>query len=479
MSRRLVLALGAGLLILGGVAFVLLRGGDPDGFLAAPRPEASTGEEEAPALAPSTLGVPFSIPLDLLVGLLEDAVPVTFGSMDERRSIPDRDRVELAFQLERRPFQASMRGDTARVEALVEYSLRAWYDPPVLPAISGSCGTGDGEERPRLRLVLEAPITMTEEWGLSTEANLTTLEPATDEERDRCEMTFLDFDVTGRVVDGARSFLEGQESTLDSLAASVELRHHFASWWETIRDPIQLTDSVWLVLGPETVRRGPIRGVGDSVRVDLSLAARPRVVVAPRPPRDTTSLPPLVAVSSAPTGIDARVEGLVDYRTASQFLERELVGTELEGGGRRIRLEGLELYGLGGSEVALEVRVSGDVEARLFLTGTPTLDSGDRVIAVPDLDFDVATQSVVLEAASWVRGLGLRQLLQERARWPAAQAEDWLGEWLRKGINREVSSALLIRGNVDGVSVEQVLPLTGDLRIHLDARAAAWIELLP
>lgn len=470
------LAAVIGVLVLAiGTVLLLVRDDAPSGRLEAPRPEAVAGADPE-AVPASSLGVPFTIPLDLLVGLLEDAVPPTFGSLEERRQVPDRERVELAFALERRPFQVAMRGDTVRLEAVVEYSLRAWYDPPILPAIGASCGTGDGP-RPRLHVVLEAPLSLTETWTLETEAKLTTLEPATDGERDRCEMTFLDFDVTDRVVEGAREFLEGHEETLDSLAASVELQPSFASWWETLREPIHLADSVWLVFGPEAVRRGPIRGEADSVHVDLELQARPRIVVGPRPPADSTGLPPLGTGGRA-SGVHATVEGMVEYGTASRFLNRELAGTVLEGADRRIRLDSLRLHGLGSGEIAVEVEVSGDLDARLFLTGTPALENDGRTLAVPDLDFHVATQNVVVEAASWLRGFGLRQLLRERARWPADEAEDWLAGWLDRGINREVSSTLVIRGAVGRVSVERVDPHPTDLRLRIAALADARIHLM-
>lgn len=472
--RRLALA-GTVLALVVAAAVLLWPDGRSD-LLEAPAPTVSSESEEPEPLAVSSMAVPMTIPLDILVGLLEDAVPRTYGSLDERQSLPDRGRTDLAFELERQPFHAVMDGNVVRIETLVEYGLQAWYDPPVLPELHGTCGTGDGP-RPRLRMVLEAPLSLTEDWSLATRADLTTLEPASDEDRDRCQMTFLDFDVTGRVVDGARGFLEGHERTLDSLAASVELRSSFESWWETLRDPIELDESVWLVLRPEAVRRGPIAGTADSVRVALALEARPSVVVGARPARDTASLPPLRA-GPTPPGIDILVEGRAEYGTASRFLQQELAGTELERQGRRIRIESLRVLGLGEGRVALEVRVSGDLRARLYLTGTPTLDRDGQVIAVPDLDFDVATENVVVQAASWLRGLGLLQLLRERARWPARPAEAWLSDWLRRGLNRDISSTLRIRGTVESLTVEEVRPLTADVWVRIEAKADARVLLI-
>lgn len=466
----------AGGVLLLAAAWLLLARPEDRGILEAPRP-AAVDSDAADSVPASSLVVPLVIPLDLLVGLLDDAVPRSYGSLDDRADVEGDDRTALAFELARGPFHATMSGDTARVEALVEYSLRAWYDPPVLPELDGSCGT-DGEPRPRLRVVYEAPLRLDADWTLSTEAALTTLEPATEETRDRCRMTFLDYDVTGHVVGAARSFLESHEETVDSLAASMALRSSFHDWWETLRNPIQLADSIWLVVGPEAVRRGTVRGSADSVRVELALQARPRIVVGPRPASSATTLPPLETGPTTP-GLELRVDGRAEYGTASHFLMEELEGTVVEREGRRLRLDSLRLLGLGDGRVAVEVLTSGDLDARLYMVGTPALDPGTGTVSVPDLDFDVATRNVVLEAASWLGPLGLRTLLRERARWSTGPAEEWLRTWLDRGLNRDVSSSLRVRGAVDTLLVEEIHPLPGALRVRIGARARARVQVLP
>ena len=462
----------AGLAVLAGLAGVVLWLSAP-GFLDPPPPQVVADAAPPPAPRPSSLSAPMGIPLSRLVALLNDAIPRTFGSMEERRALPGHDRTELAFTLERLPVRARMDGAVARVEGVIEYGLTAYYDPPVLPEVSGSCGTG-ADERKRLLIVIEAPLSLTEDWRLATRSRLVAVEPPTDEERDRCRVTFLGIDLTDRVVEGAREFLAEQERTVDSIAASLDLRPSFEGWWETLREPVELTDSVWLVLGPDSIRRGPLRGAGDSVWVDLALDARPTVVIGPRPVSDTTSLPTLTAGEVRP-GLDVLVEGVVDYATASRMLLGEFRGVELEHEGRRVTVDSLRVFGIGGGRVALDVVVSGDLSARLYFTGTPALDPLTQTISVPDVDFDVATADVVLAAASWVRQQGLRQLLRERARWPVAPAAQWLATWLDRGINRDISDDLGVEGEVLSVTPRSVHALRDHLLVRVAARAEARV----
>ncbi len=464
----------AALAVLVGVVFLRTLSGPR--LLEPPAPEGGPAATPLP-MESSSLVVPLSIPMEILRELLEEAVPTRWGDLDERHSIPGEDRTDLAFELRRRPFRVVMRGSTARVEALVEYSLRAWYDPPVLPELNGSCGVDD-EAPPRLRVVLEAPVTLTEDWSLATRTRVAAVEPAGDEDRDRCRMTFLDFDVTDRVVEGAREFLTEQVSEVDEMAASVELRPSFEEWWAILREPIELEDSIWLAMGPRGVTRGPVRGTPDSLRVDLALDANPRVVVGPRPPPDTTPLPPLRTGDVQP-GLDIVLQGRAEYGTVSRRLMQEVAGLRLEHEGRTIQVDSLELRSIGGGRVALGVRVSGDLAARLWLTGTPVVDTIGHIVHVPDLDFHVATLNVLVEAASWLRREEFRERLREKALWRAAPAEAWLRGWLVEGLNREISSDLRIRGVVDTLVVQGVQPLPDHFLIRIGARADAGVRILP
>ena len=465
-----------GAAVLGLLVLLALEATRPD-FLDAPAPELLPDDPRPPIARSSVLSVPIVIPLDRLVALLEEAVPREFGSLEERHDLPDNDRAAIAFALERGPFEVRMDGPVARVEATVEYAMRAYYDPPILPELSGSCGTGDDGLR-RLKVVIEAPLRLDAEWALATRSRLVELVPASDEERDRCEVTFLDVDVTDRLVEGARAFLAAQEATIDSVAGAIDLRDSFEAWWATLRDPIQLADSVWLVVGPDSIRQGRISGSGSTLRVDVALDARPTIVVGARPPQDTTSLPRLGAGDFEP-GLDILVEGRAEYGATADILRKELSGIQLEHEGRTLRLDSLDMLGIGGGRVALEVWVSGDRSGHLYFTGTPSYDESEGLVSIPDLDFDVPTEHLVVAAASWITSFGLRGMLRERARWPAAPITDWLRGWLEQGLNRDLSDDLRVVGEVDSLYVGEVYALRDHFLVRVAARASAEVSVRP
>jgi hypothetical protein len=290
-------------------------------------------------------------------------------------------------------------------------------------------------------------------------------------------VTFLDFDVTQRVLDGARTFVGDHLAAIDRAASRVDLRERATEWWQTLQSPIHLADSLWMVIQPEGITRGRVDGMGDSVSIPLALRAHPYVVAGPRPTVDLLELPALEIGEVSPH-LDVLVEGQADYGSVSSLLQQALGGTEVDGMGRRVQLDSLRVFGVGGGRLALEVLISGDAQARLFLTGTPRLVSDEERVWVPDLDFDIHTRDVVIAAASWLGSERLRAFLQERATWPAAPAVAWLTERLRDGLNQDISEELRISGDVQSVEILGILARTDALFVTASARGTAALTVV-
>jgi hypothetical protein len=458
-----------------GVVFLVNREGGL-GEVRAPEIDTVDAAARLAPLPPSLLSVPVDLDLAPMIAALESAVPEEWGDLEERLAVASNDRLEVAFALSRAPFQASFEDSLARVATTISYRARAWYDPPVLPTVSASCGTGDGEAPPRLDVALTAPLTLDREWRLRSRVAVDALVPGGGTDRDRCRVTVIRWDMTERVVDEARRFLEDHASGLDSLVADVDLRSRFEEWWSVIAKPIELAEDVWLVFAPEGLMRGPIRGYGEGVRTILGLRARPRLVVGPRPVLDVPELPPLDTGFVAP-GFAVRVEARAEYDEASALLDRELVGRTLTRGDRTVRLEGFEVSGIGRGRLAVAVDLGGDARGRLYLVGTPRYDPDDGRIGVPDLDFDVASGRALVEGAAWLARVGLVGLLRDAARWPAGPAVSWAREQVEGGLNRSLSETVRLEGRVASVDVVDVVAGLDALRVRADVRAEATLHV--
>jgi hypothetical protein len=452
LERNLVPAMVIGLGLVGLGAWAIMRNDAAPARIVAPRPPVVADQREAYDMAPSLLSVPVRISIRTLLDEVESAVPTEWGSPE-----------------------AVLTDSTAQLSTTVEYSLEATYDLPLLPDLNLGCGTGDGP-KPRLAVSISSPIALAQDWSLVTEARVDRVSAASSEERDRCEVTFAGFDVTGRMEEAARTFLQDHTSTIDSIVAAADLRASFVSWWDVLREPIELDDNVWLEIRPVEIERGLIRGSGDVVEVDANLRARPRVLLGDRPPIWETELPSL-GQGSGDGELDILIEAEAEYPTASRRLNEELGGVEVEGAGQRIELVSVEIYGIGGGQIAVGVTVRGDLEGELFLVGTPSYDTEASQVYVPDLEFSVETNNLLVSGASRALNRRLEAVLRERARWSVDEVVTWAADRLREGLNRDLADGVTLSGSVGEVEIIRVDALTQGLLVSASGSAQATLTV--
>lgn len=442
-----------------------------------PFPEVMEDLGVADALPPSFLNAPVTYDLTPVLAALERAVPRRFGDMEDRRPHPSNDRISFAFEVERSPFQARFDGETARISATLRYRGRGWYDPPLLPSVSASCGTdGDSDNRPSAVVALSSPLTLAPDWTLRSRVRVDRVAPASDEEGDQCRVTTFGIDVTERVMDAARRLLEENTGRVDAEVARVDLRSRIERVWNILQRPIRLADEVWLVIGPSEVRRGSVEGTGRAVTARVGLTAHPRIVLGPEPVVDPVPLPALEPATVG-EGLRILLEGQADYGAGTRLLNQELAGRELAWGGNRIRLREVRVQGIGGGRLAVEVAFDGSARGRLYLVGTPAYDPETDEVHVPDLDFDVATGHLLVGGVAWLAHGNLVEFLRERARLPVADAMRLAREQLERGLNRSLSDEVVIEGEVLSASVLGVHATRQSILVRSVAEARARVRV--
>jgi hypothetical protein len=439
-----------------------------------PRPEVSGTDPVAePTLPPSRLDVPVTVDLSPVLEDLEADVPVTFGNIEDRRDIPGNDRLDVAWEAERSPFQAELEGDTARLTALIRYRARAWYNPPIAPELSASCGTdGDTDNRPTALVAVSTRLDIDRDWVLRSELGVDEVRPASDAPENECRITALRIDVTNDVMRAARDLLEEEAPSIDSILATIDMRSMFREWWDLLRTPILLTDSIWLLIDPIAIRKGAIDGTRHTLQAEIGLTATPRIVIGRTPSRPEQPLPPLEAGIVDP-GLHILVEGLIEYPVISQFLNQEFAGRTFEQSGHSLQVASLTLSGIGNGRLALRVDFSGDVTGHVYFIGAPVYDPISGLVSVPDLDFDVATSSLLVESLDWLRHGDFVEWVRDRARWPVDDAIAEGRRLLMEGLNRDLSSTVRLSGEVESVVPLAVLPTARALRVQAHARASA------
>lgn len=426
-----------------------------------------------PTLPTSTLDIPLTYDLSPVVRALESAVPRKFGDIDERKQLSNK-RMQIAFEATRDPFTVSLDGETARISAVIHYKGRGFYNPRVGPNISSSCGIND--ERPRARITLVSNLTITPEWKLRGRTRIANVAPYSEERRDQCRVTAFKIDVTERVINATKEQLEKQRPLIDRRIASLDIRSRFENWWHLLEQPIQLTDSVWLLIRPSAVRMGQNVGVRRTLVTALGFSASPVVVSGPRPVVQPTPLPPLHPAAVG-DGLHILLEGVIGYDLASDLLRKHFRGRKVQRAGQTFEVKDVRLYGIGGGRLALELKFGGDVKGIVYLVGTPRYDAGTNEIFVPDLDYDVGSKNLLVSGVEWVKHDEVRDFIRSQARWSVGDVMQTGRAQLEMGLNRDLAPGVRLAAEVKQVQGLSVHARRTAIRLRAQADANARLTV--
>ncbi len=439
---------------------------------------APTTVETAPAPpAPvlSRFDVPLRYDFTTLLTVIERVVPKTFGSLDSVHMVGADDHKHYAYAATRGPFTAFVTGSQMHMRATLTYAARGYYKPPIGPTVSAGCG-GDSAKRPQIIVELVTPLTLSPNWHLRSAARVVTLAPATTTDRDRCTVSMIHYDVTDRVIGAARQALTEHLPDIDRKIGDVDLTNQVTGWWALLSRPIQLTDGVWLSLQPQRLSLGRVTGAKHVLTVQAGLAAYPKIVAGLEPRTAVQPLPPL-ARDTGSSGFRISLEGLMDFATATSHVTDALHGRVVVQAGRSITIQSVTVSPATAGRLALSVTFTGDATGTLRFVGMPRLDATLEQITVPDLDYDLETDSDLINGYAWLRSESLRTLFREKAQLPVRPVLERGRALLTAGLNRKLGDAVTLSAHVDSVSVRGLYVTRSGLTVRAEASGSAGMSV--
>jgi hypothetical protein len=214
-----------------------------------------------------------------------------------------------------------------------------------------------------------------------------------------------------------------------------------------------------------------------TLTVRAGLDARPRIVTGNAPPRVARlPLPPLLR-DSIGTGFRISLEGVIDYATASRAMSTALRGKVVTEGGRTVVVDSVRVSPAADGRLALEVAFSGDARGTLRLLGVPRYDAALGEVTVPDLDYDLTTNSQLINSYAWLRSDVLRARLRDRAHVPETPVIDRARALLVAGLNRRIGGGMTMSARVDTVAVRGLFVTRTALVARAEAKGRAAVTV--
>jgi Domain of unknown function (DUF4403) len=448
------------------------------GRVEAPEPTRnfSADVDSLPQIPPGTIVAPLALDLNSAVAALEQEVPKHFGNIDQRIPIAGSKRRSFAFEVTRSPFKVSFAGDTVLLSAVIFYKGRGWYDPPIGPDINGECGTKGPP--PRARLALRVVPRLSPDWKLKIRTQRVRVTPLTLTERDQCEVSFLNLDVTGKVMTAAEGALSTVLPALERQLARLDVKSPLEKIWVDLQQPIKITDSLWLLLEPRGVYLGQMVGAKETVGAQIGIAAAPRILSGPKPVVATSALPPLEPIREV-AGFSMLIEGAFDYQTMSAVLTQKLKKKKVAAAGGELVVKKVKVFGVGRGRLALGLDFGGTAEGRIWFQGTPHYDAATGVVSVPDLDFDATSAGMLVQGVAWLKGESIREFLRDQATVSTGDLMGQIQALAVKQMNRDLARGVRLSAVIDTSEPAGMRVRSDAIVLRARASGSARLDLGP
>ncbi len=459
---------------------VLLAGCASAGKIEAPAPPRDLTEMAVDTITAirGLIVAPLSVHVPSAMAALNRVIPSKLGDLAKAHPVAlghDR-KASISFEVQREPFELlGFSGDTVILSATLHYRGKAWLGSG-LGDISGSCGMEGA--KPRARVVLHVVPYLTPDWHLGVHSRVAQLAALSDGERDRCQVTFLGLNVTGKVMDLAKDALDDLEPEIQKLVSSVDVKTPLEEIWADLQKPIHLADSLWLLLQPDSVSLGPIHGSARAVHAELGVNASPRILAGPMPVQTVLPLPPF-GRSRMEQGFALPVEGRLTYDVIGMELTTNLKGKSVRLSAGKFRFQAATVYAVSGGKIALGVRFDGTDRGTVWLVGTPQYDPATGMISVPDLDFDASSAGLLVQGFAWIKEDEIRDFLRQQAHISAGYLLQQLQAIAVREMNRTLARGVQLRATIGAANPSGILVRAQDILVRARAEGSASLEIGP
>jgi len=338
-----------------------------------------------------------------------------------------------------------------------------------VPRLYGSCGI----DEPRLNYSLgyKTSIQLNKNYTLGSKTNLTHFKII-----DPCEITFANYDVTGRVKTEVKKELIALQKNIDKEIKGIEIKAKINSTWEALQTPIGMSSYGFLYLNPKSLALSGIRYRDQKAFFSMNVFFSPLISTAPlnfpeKPLKEMVKYQPM-------SGFDIIADVRASYDSLSSILTQEFYNKEINVKGRPIVIKELNLVGTQENRLVLSMKFEGFKKGIIYLIGTPQLNIEKQTIEFEHVDFDIKTRNLLLKSSQWLMSKKIIEEIQDKAIIDMSSSINEVKKRLKNELSKEIVEGVRTESHIAEIKVLKVVlstdylavrsNLKGDLKILID-----------
>jgi hypothetical protein len=131
------------------------------------------------------------------------------------------------------------------------------------------------------------------------------------------------------------------------------------------------------------------------------------------PPANTV-IPTFTRISETSDSLNLYVHSLLRFDMVNDFLNKELLDKPIAAKGFSTTIKHVRVFGMPDNALGIELKVKGDIDGTLYVRGTPSYDSATSTITMHNFDFDINSESTLLNSADWLLHSTALDLISEK-----------------------------------------------------------------
>ena len=426
-----------------------------------------------PTLPLSEIDLPLKVPGRPLLAMADSIVPKEFTSAGWPAYLQPSCDFRYKYRFIRSAFTISCTNNKLSLQLKGNYQVAGGkclcaMNNPVSPWIAGNCGFGNEPMR-RVEISIQSQLGFLPDYRVQTRT-------ATDPIRalDKCVMSMFSVDMTQQIIDSIRSSLNGVCSSLDQNLASMSVS---SSIHQTAASTLQKTaigPYGYLSVHPMEIRAGLLNYLKDTFYLPVGISCRPELSSDSNHRDVPPPLPPL-RTGARKNGIFLYLQANYDYAFISKLINDSLQNRTFLFKGRTIIVKDVAIKGIANHQVEIKIDFAGSRKGRVYLRGTPVLDTAKQTLSVPDISYSLESKDLALKMARSLLRNKIRKSLQGNSYLDLAATLKANLPALNAQLNRQLGFGLYSSGNIKELKLIGLLAGEKNLQAQLYVNASLAI----
>jgi hypothetical protein len=246
----------------------------------------------------------------------------------------------------------------------------------------------------------------------------------------------------------------------NAIKTNLDIKKMIDEPWKMIQKPYKMSDEykMWLKITPLEVYSQPLLSKNNKIHNVISFKTLTETFIGNEPAYKVSPTPAQINIqNNINNGFEVNVLSDIPFTEATEMAKKYIVGKTFEGGGKKVTVKGMNLYGSNG-KIIVAADVEGSVKGKIYFAGVPYYDIADSTIKVSDFDFELHTKGVLLKSAAWLMHGPIVKMIQKRLEFSMADNIKDSKKMLQKTLSSyEMGMGTTLKGKLDDFNIEGVM----------------------